>query len=113
FPVTSLQPVSFTQIVASPLANGNLTAFAIGVDGLVYQAVFEPTNGLKLSGWTFLSRFQVRQITASPQAGFVKLYAVGLVDLQVYVEVFDVNGLVVTGFTATPAGRFTQVDTSP
>jgi hypothetical protein len=113
FPVNSSQPVNFTQIVAAPLANGNLTAFAIGVDALAYQAVFAFGTGLKLSGWTPLSLFQVRQITASSQAGFAKLYAVGLVDLQVYVEIFDANGLVTTGFAATPAGRFTQVDTAP
>jgi hypothetical protein len=113
FPVNSSQPVNFTQIVAAPLGNGNVTAFAIGVDGLAYQAVFGLGSGVKLSGWTPLSLFQVRQITASSQSGFAKLYAVGLVDLQVYVEIFDANGLVTTGFTPTPAGRFTQVDTSP
>src|SRR5262249_20334714 len=93
FPVNSAQPVNLTQIVAAPLANGNVTAFAIGVDGFVYQAVFGFGTGMKQSGWTPLSPFQIRQIAASSQAGFAKLYAVGLVDFQVYVEIFDANGL--------------------
>jgi hypothetical protein len=113
FPVNSPQPVNLTQIVAASLGNGNVTAFSIGVDNRVYQAVFSMGAGGKLSGWTQVSSTQVRFIAASSQDGQAKLYAVGLVDLQVYVEVFDANALVITALTPTPAGRFTQVDTAP
>ena len=45
--------------------------------------------------------------------GLAKLYGVGLVDLQVYYEAFDANGVVLSGFAATPAMRSTNVATAP
>src|SRR5262249_56809661 len=109
FTANSSQPVSLTQVTAASLGNGNLVAFALGTDQRAYQAIFDPTTGTKVTGWTQLTTQLFSQLSAGSQANKTKLYGVGAADQQIYAELFDAAGGVQSGVTLTAPGRFLDV----
>lgn len=103
------QTVPFTQIDAAVLGNNHVTLFALGTDQRVYRTTFHGATGAQSSSWASVSTTLFAQLAANSHV-FMRLYALGVADSQVYVEISDSGGGPLAPFGLTAPGTFFDLD---